>query len=191
MDNKENQIIQTNAKEIYDSIIIPSELESLVKKTIESKDKESIDRQYKESQSTVSVIMKYIGAVAAVIILSVIVGLNSSETFAREMSEVPVLGSVAKVFTVRKYAVKENELVKEEETPDVEVVAETQVQEEIPVTVSGNSVEEQEETVVAMESVSDNSAQETVSGNEGNIDASVAVSGNDMIEQSVSSNDAE
>lgn len=188
MDDKKKQELQSRGKEIYDSILIPPELEDIVKKTIESKDRESIDKQYKESHSTISEIMKYIGAAAAVIILSIIIGLNSSETFAKEMSEVPVLGSVAKVFTVRNYTVKKENLTVNADIPNVELETQPQVQEEIPSTVSGNEV--QEEIIPAENTVSDNSVSDNnISENENNSKTKVTVSGNDII--SVTDGEAE
>lgn len=175
MDNQKKQAFEASGKEIYDSIIIPPELDSIVRKTIESRDREMIDRQYKESHSKIAELMKYVGAVAAVMIISVIIGLNSSESFAKEMGEVPVLGAVAKVFTVRDYTVKkEQPAVKE--VPEAEVTTTApEVPEEPVVTVSGNEQPETTETVE--ESVSDNS----VSGNESETKTHVTISGNDII----------
>lgn len=176
MDNQEKQVLQDRGKEIYDSIIIPPELEDIVKKSIESVDKESIDLNYRKSNSTVSVVLKYFGAAAAVIFLSIFIGLNSSETFAREMGEVPVLGSVARVFTVRKYTVEKKELTIEEEVPKTEAVMENQVQDEIPVTVSENNVQEETE-VVSASTVSGND----VSGNNSIPETKMTISGNDIV----------
>lgn len=187
MDDKKKQELQNRGKEIYDSIIIPPELENIVKKTIESRDKESIDKQYRESHSIVSEIMKYVGAAAAVIILSIIVGLNSSETFAKEMGEVPVLGSVAKVFTVRNYTVKKENLTIDADIPNVEVETAPQEQPKIPADISGNEGLPQSEFGENTESVSGNGIEDesvsgnTVSGNESKPDTRVTVSGNDII----------
>lgn len=184
MDDKKKQELQSRGKEIYDNIIIPSELEGIVKKTIESRDKESIDRQYKESHSTISEIMKYAGAVAAVLILCVIIGLNSSETFAKEMSEVPVLGSVAKVFTVRNYTVKKDNLTVNADIPNVEIETDATVQELYPEMVSGNDMEKQENTkqevygnTISGNTTSDNS----VSANTSEPKTKVTISGNDIV----------
>ncbi len=184
MDDKKKQELQSRGKEIYDSIIIPSELEGIVKKTIESRDKESIDRQYKESHSTISEIMKYAGAVAAVLILCVIIGLNSSETFAKEMSEVPVLGSVAKVFTVRNYTVKKDNLTVNADIPNVEIETDATIQEIYPEMVSGNDMEKQENTEPEMQenTISGNTTPEnSVSANTSEPKTKVTISGNDIV----------
>lgn len=179
MDDKKKQELSNRGKEIYDSIIIPQELNDIVKKAIESKDKESIDKQYKESHSTISEIMKYIGAAAAVVILSIIVGLNSSENFAKEMGEVPVLGAVAKVFTVRNYTVKRDNINVNADIPDIELETEPQIKEEIPVSVSDNEVQEKD---VPSVTVSENSLSEnSVSDNDSEPKTKVTISGNDII----------
>lgn len=195
MDDKKKQELQNRGKEIYDNIIIPPELENIVKKTIESKDKETIDKQYRESQSIVSEIMKYVGAAAAVIILSIIIGLNSSETFAKEMSEVPVLGSVAKVFTVRNYTLKKESITIDKDITDAEIETVTQEQPKVPADISGNEGLPQTEFGENTESVSDNDTADesvsgnSVSGNESKPDTRVTVSGNDII--SVTDGEAE
>lgn len=192
MDNQRKEELQVKGKEIYDSIIIPPELSDIVKKTIESRDKESIDKQYKETHSPISEIMKYIGAAAAVITVSIIIGLNSNESFAKEMGEVPFLGAVAKVFTVRNYTVKRDELTINADIPNVELDTTGQIPEkEVPVI----SVSENDQPVINTETennasdltVSDN----TVSGNDSEVqtekidetgsDMRMTISGNDII----------
>lgn len=192
MDNQRKEELQVKGKEIYDSIIIPPELSDIVKKTIESRDKESIDKQYKEIHSPISEIMKYIGAAAAVITVSIIIGLNSNESFAKEMGEVPFLGAVAKVFTVRNYTVKRDELTINADIPNVELDTTGQIPEkEVPVI----SVSENDQPVINTETennasdltVSDN----TVSGNDSEVqtekidetgsDMRMTISGNDII----------
>lgn len=170
MDNQKKQKLQDSSKEIYDSIIIPPELDDIVKKSIASVDKESIDIHYKKSNNNISVFMKYFGAAAAVIFISIIVGLNSSENFAKEMGEVPVLGSVARVFTVRKYEMQKEELVKEQDIPEVEVATELEI-EETSVEVSGNNVQEETDAVSGND----------VSGNNSNSGTKMTVSGNDIV----------
>jgi len=194
MDNQRKDELQASAKEIYDSIIIPPELNDIVKKTIESRDKESIDKQYKETRSPVSEIMKYIGVAAAVITVSIIIGLNSSETFAKEMGEVPFLGAVAKVFTVRNYTVKRDNLTINTDIPNVELTTEAQIPEE-EVSVVPVSEEEQPEIstetgndvsniTVSDNTVSDNDSENIVESeneNENSSDMRMTISGNDII----------
>ena len=171
MDNQKKQKLQDSSKEIYDNIIIPPELDDIVKNSIASVDKEAIDIQYKKSNSNISVFMKYFGAAAAVIFISVFFGLNSSDTFAKEMGEVPVLGSVARVFTVRKYEMEKEELVTEQEVSEIEVTTEPEIEEETPVTVSENDVQKETDVVSGND----------VSENNSNFGTKMTVSGNDIV----------
>ena len=149
MDDQRKEELRTSGKEIYDSIIIPPELSDIVKKTIESKDKESIDKQYK------------------------------------------VLGSFAKVFTVRNYTVKRDELAINADVPNVELITADQIPEEkIPaVSVSDNEQPESdmntEDHDISDNTVSGNMTSEnTVSDNtvsENGTDMHMTISGNDII----------
>ena len=174
MDNQKKQALQASGKEVYDNIIIPPELEDVVKKSIESVDKEAIDMQYKKPANNIFVIAKYIGSVAAILMLSFIIGLNSSETFAREMEELPFVGSVARVFTVRNYTVKEDELTIDENVPNVELTMDSEGQNDVEATVSGNDATQSD---IGIDSVSGNS----VSGNASEPKTQMTISGNDIV----------
>lgn len=192
MDNQRKEELQISGKEIYDSIIIPPELSDIVKKTIESRDKESIDRQYKESHSLISEIMKYIGAAAAVIIISIIIGLNSNESFAKEMGEVPFLGAVAKVFTVRNYTVKRDELTINTDIPNVELTTTAQTPEDKVPVISVSQNDQPDTNIETNDNMIQNTVSEnTVSNNGGGSenqnstetesDMRMTISGNDII----------
>lgn len=174
MDNQKKQALQASGKEVYDNIIIPPELEDVVKKSIESVDKEAIDMQYKKPANNIFVIAKYIGSAAAILMLSFIIGLNSSETFAREMEELPFVGSVARVFTVRNYTVKEDELTIDENVPNVELTMDSEGQNDVEATVSGNDATQSD---IGIDSVSGNS----VSGNASEPKTQMTISGNDIV----------
>ncbi len=187
MDDQKIQELQNRGKEIYDGIMIPPELDEIVKKTIGSRDKESIDKQYKETRSPISEIMKYIGAAAAAITVSIIIGLNSSESFAKEMGEVPVLGAVAKVFTVRQYTIKKENLTIDTSVPNVEIDAEEQTPEEKTSVISEPDNENFEEGGETNEGNTNNTvsgniiSDDTISGNEVEDDTHMTISGNDII----------
>lgn len=89
------------SKQIYDSIEIPKELNAVVEKAIASKKKEDI--MGKRRQYIMRKTVKYFGAVAAGFVVCVTLGLNTSEAFAKEMAELPIIGNIAKVLTVRSY----------------------------------------------------------------------------------------
>ncbi|MBO5408605.1 MAG: DUF3298 domain-containing protein, partial [Clostridia bacterium] len=88
------------AKERYDAIPVPEELYVRVQKEIE---KSSVGKKIRDKERT-----GYPGkragilAAAAAMILFV-TALNTNTAFAREISEIPVLGAVARIFTFRSY----------------------------------------------------------------------------------------
>ncbi|WP_426332786.1 DUF3298 domain-containing protein [Paenibacillus silvae] len=84
MDDKLNRM-----KQEYESIPIPDELNEMVNRTIASR------------RTKIKAMPWLASAAAACILLSV--GVNASPTFAKALSEVPVLGQIVKVITLREY----------------------------------------------------------------------------------------
>ena len=83
-----------DAKEIYDHIVVPEELDARLRETLEKVPKTS-----KTANKVVN--FRKWTAVAAALLLCFTVGLNTSESFAMEMSKLPIVGTVAKVLTIR------------------------------------------------------------------------------------------
>ena len=94
-----------DGKKVYDNIEIPAELNDVVNNAIHSMDKEKSLKKHR-SRNTVR-IFRYCGTAAAALLVCMTIGLNTSEVFAREMSELPVIGSLAKVLTIRSYHEKD------------------------------------------------------------------------------------
>lgn len=99
-----------DGKKIYDSIEIPDELSNVVNRAIASKNKEEIRMKHEKSRKKKSKkknsavrIFRYVAATAAGLLICLAVCVNSSEALAKEISEVPVLGALARVLTVRSY----------------------------------------------------------------------------------------
>ena len=87
--------ILKKAKKTYDSIEIPQELDYTVNKAIHKKD------LYKKNY--VVILTKRATATLATTFALFVVLLNTNESFARAMGDVPIIGSLAEVFTVREY----------------------------------------------------------------------------------------
>lgn len=127
MSRKENPF--EKEREEYEQIEIPDELQYLVKKTIMQ------DKKRRQAKRR-SYIMRSVASVAALLFLTLTIGVNSSYAFSKKVSKMPVVKSVAKVLTVRKYTAEkaaDEELQKElaaQENP--EPVAEVVVEEAIP-----------------------------------------------------------
>lgn len=92
-------------KEQYESTPIPDELSSIVNKTIAT-------RRRKNRA------LPWIASVAAACAL-LFAGVNASPAFAKAMSDVPVLGEIVKVMTIREYAEQDDNTAVHIETPGI------------------------------------------------------------------------
>ena len=87
--------ILKKAKKAYHSIEIPQELDYIVNKAI------SRSKSHKKNIGILWV--KRTTATLATTFALFVILLNTNETFAKAMEDVPVIGSIAEVFTVREY----------------------------------------------------------------------------------------
>ena len=93
--------ILKKAKKIYDSIEIPQELDFVVNRTIHE------NKLRKKNE--LKIWLKSATAALATTFTLFVVILNTNESFAKAMEDLPVIGSIAEVFTVREYK-EENEI---------------------------------------------------------------------------------
>ncbi|MFT4144824.1 MAG: DUF3298 domain-containing protein [Mobilitalea sp.] len=91
-----------DAKEIYDHIEIPKELDDIVRETIKKNNRKEGNLHMKNKNRRITVIQRSLLSAAAVL-LCFTLALNTSEVFAENAGDVPVLGALAKVLTVRTY----------------------------------------------------------------------------------------
>lgn len=105
-----------DAKEIYDHIVVPEELDAKLRNTLENT---SIPKK----KRTVVNFSRWATATAAALFLCFTVGLNTSESFAMGMSELPVIGSIAKVLTIRSYEVQNDNVTTTVEVPEIQLEA--------------------------------------------------------------------
>ncbi len=108
------------AKQEYDQITIPKELSERVMQEINLADQKRKGKVVKMKMNTI----KKWSTAAAVIAGAFIVGLNTSQAFAQGMSEVPVLGQLAKVLTFREYEEKTESYEIKVEIPTIEMISE-------------------------------------------------------------------
>lgn len=118
-----------DGKKIYDSIEIPDELSNVVNKAIASKNKEEIRMKHErgKKKNNAAHIFRYVAATAAGLLICLAVCVNSSEALAKEISEVPVLGALAKVLTVRSYHGTDGDYEIDMDVPEI-VTGETDTQ---------------------------------------------------------------
>lgn len=110
-----------DAKNIYDHIVVPEELDSRLRSALEN-----ASEQKKKSNHVIK-FTRWTATAAAALFLCFTVGLNTSESFAMEMSRLPVIGTIARVLTIRSYETIEENTTTKVEIPEVQV--ETPVEE--------------------------------------------------------------
>ena len=104
-----------DAKHIYDHIVVPEELDERLRKTL-------VTASASKPKGAVVKFTRWVVAAAA-LFLCFTVGLNTSESFAMEMSELPVIGAVAKVLTIRSYEVQTDNITTTVEVPEIQLEA--------------------------------------------------------------------
>ena len=104
----------TEAKRKYQSIPIPQELSERVKLEVERAEKK---RRF-------SLMKRRIVSAAAAVAVLFVAGLNTSEVFAGEMNDIPVIGTLARIFTIRSYETETEELKISVDIPSVAMIAE-------------------------------------------------------------------
>lgn len=109
-----------DAKDIYDHIVVPEELDARLRATLEN-----VPEQQKNPNDLIPFIRRA-AAVAAALFLCFTVGLNTNESFAMEMSQLPVIGTVARVLTIRSYQETKDNTTTTLEIPEVQVDTSTE-----------------------------------------------------------------
>lgn len=110
-------------KEIYDNIVIPDELSERVQQAIASVDRERAGIKGKKQKKNKVLIhlVKGAGSLAAVLVVCLTIGVNTSQVFAEEMAGIPVLGMLARVLTVRSYEATEGDVNIKVEVPEITI----------------------------------------------------------------------
>lgn len=104
-----------DAKDIYDHIVVPEELDARLREALENTTPNN-----KKSFNVVA-FTKWIATTAAMLLLCFTIGLNTSESFAMETFEIPIIGQIAKVLTIRSYETTEDTTTTTVTIPEVQV----------------------------------------------------------------------
>lgn len=99
------------SKQCYDQIEIPEELNERVlqaiagakQNTTQRKKAKAKEKRFKVVKSKRSRFFSYVSTAAAAVLVCITLGLNTNETFAKEMGKMPVFGKLARVLTVRSF----------------------------------------------------------------------------------------
>lgn len=92
-----------DSRDIYDAIKVPAELSTIVEKAIQTEKKERSVAMKKNKFRKA-----WIPAAAAVLVIGITIGLNTNEAFAKSAESIPILGTLAKVLTIRDYESEDN-----------------------------------------------------------------------------------
>lgn len=103
-----------DAKNIYDHIVVPEELDARLRATLENMPEQ-------KKKATIVPLVRWAATAAAALFLCFTVGLNTSESFAMEAAELPIIGQIAKVLTIRSYETKEDTTTTTVKIPEVQV----------------------------------------------------------------------
>lgn len=104
------------AKEAYDRIEIPEELYRRVDQAILDSRQKREEKQHKKG----IVPLKWGIGFAAAFVFASVLGLNTSEAFAMEVQQLPVIGAVARVLTVRNYDMEKDGILVQGEVPELQ-----------------------------------------------------------------------
>ena len=108
-----------DAKDIYDHIVVPEELDDRLRKVLES-------APAPRKKNNVVKFTRWASTAAAALLLCFTVGLNTSQSFAMEMVKIPLIGTVAKVLTIRSYEITNDTTTTTVEVPEVQVETATE-----------------------------------------------------------------
>ena len=90
-----------NGKRTYEQIEIPKELEETVNRAVHSVDKRKSAARYRRRR--MAHMVRNIGVAAAAVLLCMTVGVNTNEVLAKELGQLPVIGSLVRVLTITSY----------------------------------------------------------------------------------------
>ncbi|MBP1754774.1 MAG: hypothetical protein H6Q59_1172 [Firmicutes bacterium] len=98
------------AKDIYDKIEIPKELNQIVTDSLNNFENKMIKAPMNYKRNHTFLIIRKTMVAAAAVVACFMIALNSSESFAKAAGNVPLLGGIAKVLTIRSYQYTEDNM---------------------------------------------------------------------------------
>ena len=110
------------AKEVYEAIKVPNELNYVVNKAILDK---------KKKKKSVLIYVKYAVTTVACTFLTFIFMLNVNSSFATNISEIPIIGDMAKVFTIKEVNEEDKTKLINAKVPALENTGNTELEKRI------------------------------------------------------------
>lgn len=110
------------AKAVYEAIKIPEQLDYIVNKAINNKQN---TKEYKMKY------VKYVLSTVSCIFLTFVVIVNLSPSFASSISDIPIIGNMAKVFTIEEYKEEDEQKLINAKIPGIENTGNTELEKRI------------------------------------------------------------
>ena len=108
-----------NGKRTYEQIEIPGELQETMNRAVRSVDKKKSAARYRKRRMMRTV--RNIGVAAAAVLLCMTVGVNTNEVLAKELGQLPVIGSLVRVLTITSYHEEDGDHDITVNVPEIEV----------------------------------------------------------------------
>ncbi len=144
-----------NLKKGYEDVEIPEQLTQIVQETINRAETELLKENIrKENAQRGKKMKKQIGSIAAAIVIVIGafgIGVNTNETFADSVSQIPVLSSLAKVFTIEQVHEETDSYVADMKIPGIEGLKDEKLQKRINELVHNQVTAAVDETKVTMQ----------------------------------------
>ena len=110
------------AKAVYEAIKIPEQLDYIVNKAINNKQN---TKEYKMKY------VKYVLSTVSCVFLTFVVIVNLSPSFASSISDIPIIGNIAKVFTIEEYKEEDEQKLINAKIPGIENTGNTELEKRI------------------------------------------------------------
>ena len=108
-----------NGKRTFEQIEIPEELKETVERAVHSVDKKKSAARYRQRRLVRAA--RNIGVAAAAVLLCMTVGVNTNEVLAKELGQLPVIGSLVRVRTITSYHEEDGDHDITVNVPEIEV----------------------------------------------------------------------
>ena len=108
-----------NGKRTFEQIEIPEERKETVERAVHSVDKKKSAARYRQRRLVRAA--RNIGVAAAAVLLCMTVGVNTNEVLAKELGQLPVIGSLVRVLTITSYHEEDGDHDITVNVPEIEV----------------------------------------------------------------------
>lgn len=108
-----------NGKRTYEQIEIPGELQETMNRAVRSVDKKKSAARYRKRRMMRAA--RNLGVAAAAVLLCMTVGVNTNEVLAKELGQLPVIGSLVRVLTITSYHEEDGDHDITVNVPEIEV----------------------------------------------------------------------